>query len=284
MEVETKVEPATTQVVDVSPLEKKEDVKADSVAVEKKEDPKHPPEGSPRWNEIYRKAKESERKVKQLERDMDLLRDHNKQLAEMKSAELELAKETHTRSIKEQIKDLRVKMKKAENELDWDNFVEYESQVEELKAKEEKKSIPFINQPNVITPEIKEETRKAVKKFTKENAWFDENSDDYDETMADAAMALDQRLMHGWDGTIEERFAEVKNKIEAKFNYKKNGKDIKLPSLVGGGNPPSGDNSKIELSSQQKRVVSMLFPGDANGEKKYLEQLKIIKQGKGEEK
>jgi hypothetical protein len=136
----------------------------------------------------------------------------------------------------------------------------------------------------VITPEIKEETRKAVKKFTKENPWFDENSDDYDETMADAAMALDQRLMQGWDGTIEERFTEVKNKIEAKFNYKKNGKDIKLPSLVGGGSPPSGDNSKIELTSQQKRVVSMLFPGDANGEKKYIEQLKIIKQGKGEEK
>lgn len=272
---------------ETTPLEKKEEIQGNTEKkedVEKKEEisteKPHPPEGGKRWNEVYRKAKENERKVKQLEEDMILLREHNKKLAEMKSAELELTKEVQVRTIKDQIKDLRIKMKKAENELDWDNYVEYESQIEELKSKTEKKSEPFIKQPeNTKISEEKKETEKAVKKFTKETSWFDEDSDDYDETMSDAAIMLDQRLMQSWDGTIEERFGEVKKQIEERFNYKKNTKNMPLPNLSGVGNIPSGKNAKIELTPEQKRVAFMLFPDDKEGEKKYSEQLKIIRGG-----
>lgn len=272
---------------ETTPLDqvKKEPAKTEEKIEESAKNENHPPEGSKRWKEIYRKSKESEREIERLKSDIELLRQHNQKLAEMKEVELEVTKKVAADNTKDRIKKLRIEMKKAEQDMNWDRYVEYEGQIEELKEQLKPKPEPLkkseINN-NGDDDSVKTVVKKAVKKFTKETPWFDENSDEYDEIMADAAIMLDQKLMKSWDGSIEDRFAEVKKKIEDRFSYKSDGNgNVGLPSVAGVGNSQVQKSTKIELSPEQKRVASMLFPGDPKGEEKYYAQLQIYNKRRG---
>lgn len=273
--------PLEKKEVVVEPKNKEKEATENKEDEVKKEEKPYPPEGSKRWNDIYKKAKDNERKVKQLEADIELLREHNKQIAESRKLESEAIVKLNEKTNKDRIKELRVNMKRAEADGDYEKAVEYESQIDDLKSQIEQRADyqkPDNNDKKPVsqTPKYSEETQKAVEKFTKENPWFDEDSEEYDEIMADAAIMMDSKLVQTWSGTINERFAEVKKKIEERFNYKKNGEGVnKLPNVNSGDNPPSLKTG-IDLTPDQKRVAHMLFPDDKNAEKKYLKQLQSI--------
>lgn len=253
----------------------------------KGEDKHHePPEGSKRWNDIYYKAKEGERRVKELESVIEDLRRHNADLSEI--AKTVVSNPTSPQGdpvadANESLRQLREERKQAAKDLDWDKVYDIEDKIEEVRNFiHESKNTPHTD----VDKQIEEAAsyaadKKVIEDFIVSTPWMSKSSDQYDEIMASAATALDNQLVKTWKGSVKERLIEVKNRVEKRFGIVDGGSGGKhLPPVQGAGKgaPPSDKSNVIELSDTERRVARNLFPEDANAEKRYFEQKQIIQK------
>lgn len=240
-----------------------------------------PPEGSKRWNDIYFKAKESERKIEELNIVINDIRKHNSDLSEI--VKIAVAKDDGKEDeSKDILKNLKAEKISAMKDLNWEKVTEIEDKIDDLK-KQMIKPLPVQDiDSRVAAAADYSADVKLIQQFVSDVGWMNKNSKEYDEVMADAARSMDKRLSENWKGTTAERLKEVKSRVEKRFGVIDN---RKFPNVgESGGSEGKGDKTLIvELTLEEKRIAHNLFPDDPKGEEKYLAQKNIIiarKRGK----
>lgn len=286
---------------DVTPAEGDEVITDEQVEKAKKENPEKgahleakqkkqnegPPEGSKRWNEIYREAQEGKRKTAELEAKLKQVEEDSKKTF------TELV--AHNKKLMESIKDnvdvkrgetpdqilakLRDEKKKARAEYDYDKAFEIQDQIDDL-ILAINKSKPDQIKSVAKEVAIEEEVRTAVNGFSNRNKWFLETingkeNTDYDYVKSGAATALERKLLPSWKGSYGDLLKEVEKQINEKFAATPS----KVPAVAGDGESPP-DKIKVELTDIQKSIARKMFPDDPDAEKNYLEQVKLLNRGK----
>jgi hypothetical protein len=261
--------------------------------VTKTDDKKHEPvEGSPRWNEIYKSAKDGERKVDDLTKriegkdaDIEALRKHNteiaKSVAELKTKQETNAHDEESKERREKMDNLREKRDAAYDSGDNKAVANIQDDINDLRAEEtrsiaeHKAEVPAATvtteatTPSGVSP--------AVETFIRETPWYDSSNTAYDPMMTSTVASMDGVVSKdpAWNTKpIEAQFAEVRRRIEERFKYK--------PVEGGGGTPPpgalpidaggGGNPNQVTLSVEERRVANLLFPGDDKAEEKYAAQ------------
>ncbi len=234
-----------------------------------------PPEGSLRWNDIYYKAKEGERRVKELETDLLNMRKHNEDLSEV--LKVSIIKDDNSQpNDKDILKELKLERSKAAKDLDWDKVYELDDKIDEVKD-----NIKLVNTPKTDNVDQRiadtvtyNQEKQIISDFVSNHMpWMNKLDPLYDEVMADAAAGLDKRLIPEWRGSVSKRIEEVKNRIEKRFNFNTN---KSMPNVQGVGSNISKDDLKVDLTDNEKRIAHNLFPEDKEAEKKYYEQKILI--------
>lgn len=257
----------------------------------KEEDSKNvPPEGSPRWNEIYWKAKEGERRLKEneeLKKQLELnqkmikeMQEHNKKLAEnvekvatttVKAFEKDEQKD-QLKVIENQIEKLKEKRREAIESSDFDSVEELMDEIFELKLQhKELKSKPKESEKE---PKEKKGSTEDVnfdpapyEQFVNDSPWFTE-----DPIMRAAAIEVDNILISDpkWSTKNDtERLLEVKKRVENRFGYKgkKNGGVEGDSKIVGG-------KKTVKLTQEEVKVAEGLglTPQEYAKQKAYMEE------------
>ena len=230
-----------------------------------------PAEGTERWNEIYWKAKEGERKIeenetlkKQLEDNQNLvqeMRKHNEILAQsmekVSDATVKIAErgvvDDKSSIIETELKGLREKRKAALLNEDLDSVDDLTEEIFDLKIqlKEVK------NKKEEPKSQEKGDTffdKTPYEEFINASPWFAE-----DPIMRASAIEVDSILMSDPKWSIKadaERLMEVKNRVESRFGYKpSNGKG----GLVDRGSSVSGGTGKTITMSKEEQAVAKGF-------------------------
>lgn len=260
-----------------------------------------PPVDSPRWKEVYHKAKESERQLDTLtktlaEKDQafEELRRHNEELAKaiagVQATQAEAKTSDEKTGIVGAIEALKAQRKAAIAEQDLALVYDLQDQIEEMKEK--LKSVDAIPAKNIPGKDVdvdklvsaavaKREQEAAVATFVHETPWFDQKSEKYDPIMAAAANKVDEILSADpvWSAKpLVEQFREVKRRVEERFNVTSapsKAKDGRLPAPNVGGVDTGGGNfkGKITLTSAQRHAARMFFPDNPKAEEIYAEQI-----------
>jgi|GEM_PF-6590926 len=191
-------------------------------------DKHEPKEGSPRWNEIYRKMKDTEREKEELRKDLDALRKHSRDMAERMES---LAKEKADRpkppapNPAEDPEGYRAWVDNNQTELQ-------KSWSEQLRKTQNENMIMMMH------------------------AMYD----DYEENAAIAERDMEN------DPKLREEIYSKANPFKAGYEYgkkKKGASSAPKPVDVesAGDIPPSGDESEDELSEIELRTARNLWPG-----------------------
>ena len=241
-----------------------------------RKDDEGPPPNSPRWKEIYWKAKEGERKMqeneelrKQLEKNEALIRqmqEHNRKLAEsiekVSEATIKVVEkgqvEDRTKTIKEEIASLRERRKEA---LENDNYDLADDITEEildlkLQLKEVEKSKGKESGEKKEKP--KEETDPSFdptpyEQFVNSSPWFIE-----DPIMRAAAIEVDNILSSDPVWAVKsdaERLAEVKKRVESRFQYQPKGNGS---AVEGERRDTSPSGKTVKLTAEEVEVARAL--------------------------
>jgi hypothetical protein len=291
-----------------TPPETHEEITDEQIAEAEKEDPnkavhlkaqkaKHePPVGGKRWNEVYHEAKENERKLKESEarlaerdKDVELMRQHNIQIIEaLKTAPKSEVKTEEGKTPQQFLTELRSAKKEALKNIDYEKAFQIQDQIDDLliavkSAPEKKEDTRTVVKQTVA----EEEAVRAVHNFWKKNEWAARVLPDgtknpkYDFVKAGAASELERSLLTdpAWQKrTYPELLEEVDKRITEHFAPKEPPPTTKLPAVGGIGGAGSQQAAKASLTSEQRRVIANMFPDDPDGEKKYVEQLTIIQK------
>jgi len=260
-----------------------------------------PPPGSARWNKMYYQGKESERlstELSEVKKTVSNLRQHNEELMKAVTdtkdtitASVALSQKTSEDNTKTEIAKLRQQRRTAAAEGNMELAYEIEDKLDELKesisksdSKVDADDIAKKVENNVRAVEDK----KTYSKFLKENQWYDQKHENFDEAMTAYADVLWIKANKNWSGTYEENLIDIKSKVEAKFGISGNGKakttgGSGLPPVqgAGGGLPPK--DTKIELTDEEQRVAVNMFSDMSPSEaiKRYSNQKVIIAKARG---
>ncbi len=287
----------------------KEPVKETEVTVEdidKKIDPreaqKNIKEDSPRFQDIYRQLKDSERKIEELIKDKGAndslvkeMREHNKALREsyersakatedMSKATIEAATKSEDIVFEKELSTAHAKLLEQKTEAFGDgNFArvtEIDEKIFDIKAKiNEVKNKPVIDKTKdetITTGKLSPEKQKSVDNF-KENtkAWYG-----VDVMMTGAARDMEMSLMANpeWaNKPYDEMLGEIKKQVEERFNYKPKGTPItpsantvESPSNVSG----KSGGTVIKLSQEELRIAKEMgvSPEDWAKQKAIIER------------
>lgn len=275
-------------ITDEHIAKEKDPAKQEHLKARQKKQQEGPPEGSPRWNEIYKKAKDGERKTAELEKKIqDMENEHKKTFSELMNHNkrlMESIKETvpvKRNETPQQVLDkLREEKKKARADYDYDKALEIQDQIDDL--------IILVSQSKTEETKavakqtlIEEEVTSAVSEFSNKNKWFLEklpngkDNPDYDYVKSGAATALERKLLPTWSGSYRSLLREVEKQIESKFS----GTPVKVPAVGGDGTEHPVATDRVELTAEQRDVARKMFEGDPDAEKRYAEQLKLIMKG-----
>lgn len=195
----------------------------------KKIDPRDtaPPEGSPRWNEIYGKMKQYERDVEALKKEKEDLKTlveemkaFNKKLASSIEAQTDvltgIAKQGQQPidTIDVKINELKKQRKEALENLDYELAEELSDKIFDLKL--EKKEM--VNRP-IPQPQkrISDDDMNAYEAFITNVEWYQK-----DPEMRMYANELDKEFARDsfWGRKpVSERLTEIKKRVERRFNY-----------------------------------------------------------------
>lgn len=186
-------------------------------------------------------------------------------------------------NIQNRIAYLKSERIKAREEMDWKRDSTLEDQLDSLKEMLISKHNEAKQQkPNIDASEKRE--REATTEWIENTPWFLEFVDGkpnphYDEDMADFAMGKDKRMSESqkWKGIpIEARLAEVKKVTEEHFKMKGITKTVSPESTKG--LPPPRKSSLLELTDDERTVISKMFPNlpKVEAERIYAEQKRFI--------
>lgn len=230
----------------------KEEAKPDDVEKPKpdaskngKEEKPEPKEGSPRWNEVYRKMNDFKREKEELAKDLDALRRHSREMAE------------NLEKINKQKAD-KPKMPTPNPAEDPEGYAAWH----ELQLAEKEKQFEEIRRKD------KEESMLMFM-----NAMYD----DYEDmaVIAERDMEKDQKL--------RDEIYSKPNPWKAAYQYGKKKKSDSAPANPidvenGGDIPPSGNDDNMELRDDEMRVAKNLWPGMPTDKvkEKYLEHKKAL--------
>lgn len=258
--------------------EDKTNLQVDDKKVDDKKDDKkdEPTKGSERWNDIYYKAKEGERRVAELEKDLSSMRKHNEDLSEVLKVSI-VKDEDKQPNIQDTLKQLKESRSKAAKDLEWDKVYELDDKIDDIKdfIRTSNKPKPDNIDDKIADTVTYNQEKQIISDFVANHMpWMNKLDANFDETMSDAAIGLDNRLIPGWKGSVNERMREVKSRIEKRFNFNPS---KGLPNVQDAGN---GSNNKevvkIDLTDNEKRVAHKLFPEDKDAEKRYHQQKVLI--------
>lgn len=233
-----------------------------------------------------RKAQELEKKLTELDADIDLLKKHNDEII---SALKEAATEDNTKKTRkpaeETLANLRTQKKQALADVDYERAHEIQDQIDDL--------ILAMSRPPA-EEDIKKVAKKAgnedrleadVDAFCARNEWFLEILPDgkknpkYDSIRAATAEGLEAKLLRTWKGSYGDLLKKVEEELKSRFDVVATPTPKpKVPAVQNAGGIQPGETPKIILSADQKRVISQLFPDDPDGEKKYMEQLALTQR------
>jgi hypothetical protein len=239
---------------------------------EPKEEKEHePPPESPRFKKVYGKMKVAERKVGNLEKELEKLKNQIKGVSDERIQEKE--KETDA-----EIDRLWNDYSDAITELDGKKAAQIHRKINQL----EKKRVEQVMMPpkeEDIDKKIKErEAGRAAEKFKKRNTWFNKDSEDYNARMRKLAIVTeDDLLASGFDGSYDDLLLEVEKEVLETVKAKR---PSGLPNVVGVNSTRRTTTTKvINLTDEQKTVAHGVYSGlsKPEAEKKYIEILK--KQG-----
>lgn len=179
-----------------------------------------PPEGSPRWNEIYGKMKQYERDIEVLKNEkedmkalMEEMKSFNKKLSASITAQTEafteMVKKDPKVSIDEKIQQLKIERKEALENLDYDLAEEINDKIFDLKL--EKRD---IKPKNIKPPQVDIDAYQA---FITNVEWYQK-----DPEMRMYANELDKEFAMDsvWGKrSVKDRLAEIKKRTEKRFDY-----------------------------------------------------------------
>lgn len=236
----------------------------------------------PRFKEVYKNMKELERKM--AERDekdvvaeslITEMRGHNERLAKAIEASVDVTREAVTGrkdkdaedeildSLSEQLAELKEKKKTAMKAFDYDVTTELDEQMMEVKleinevkkAKGGEGNTKKVSQDDKIDP--------AFISFVEETPWF--NGDTADVDMIRAAYEMDKVLIRDtkWSKTsVSDRLAEVRKRIEAKYEWKNEENTSarrRKPGSVEGVNMTQHKGTKVVKLSVEQLAVAKGF-------------------------
>lgn len=251
-----------------------------------------PKEGSKRWNEIYKAAKEGERKLAEFtakfderESDIEALRQHNAKLAAALEAKEQARQQeavaTEKTNARQQLANLRHAQKAAIDEANYEKAFALENQILDLAVQIVQTKPEEIAQISTKATE-QQGMNAAVEEFVKKTEWFSpllpsgKKNPNYDPAKRGMAVALEQDLTPEWTGTYRELLATVKQKVEERFTEKKPETKPPIAGVAGVTAKAIPAETTVSLSSEEKRVVRMMFGDDPDGEKRYAAQKKAL--------
>lgn len=240
-----------------------------------------PPVGSPRWNEVYHKAKETERLLEQERTDKAAL--------EARIAELQAQTATPPPALPPQppippaqppnppadpnvlFGQMKAARAEAFKNMDMERAALIQEDIDNFILQQSRPD------PKQIAQTFRQmEVDREVGKFVQTVNWFAPATPDgrpnptYDPIMRGAAISLEEQLATTWKGTYSDLLSEVKKQVEARLSPP----PIQRPSIpgvggVGGAIPPSSPQTK--LSPDEQRVARMMFSNSPDPEKAYLD-------------
>lgn len=211
-----------------------------------------PPEGSPRWNEVYKKMKdferdlESEKKEKQnLKELVDEMKAFNQKLSSSLESQTEaivgMTSFKSKDSFEDTMKQLKAEKREAMENLDYDKVDILEDKIFELKMQKTKEI------PKPIKPTYTEQDVNILKDFVETVSWYKD-----DPEMRAYANMLDESFLSDnvWGKKpIKERLLEVKKRTEKRF-----GMSTKVSGVEDGKEYGKG-NISISLSSDEQNLA-----------------------------
>ncbi len=261
-----------------------------------------PMPGSERWNEVYWEAKEGKRAKDELVREradrakdreaIDAAREHNKALVEAidkfttvvegKDGDAEL------KGLEDKVVELKVAKKSAREKADFDRESQIDDEIVDLKIeiRDRKAAVKAATEKKATAPvkveddkggELTPEEAAVYKKWAGETEWFRS-----DPRMRKAAMEAETETWADPDfefATIAEVLAEVKKKVEEKFEWKPSGNEVKGRRGAGveSGVGDRGVITKIKLSTKEQTIMQ----GLGVPQEEYAKQKALIAKSKG---
>lgn len=262
-------------------------------------DQNFPPEGSKRFDKIYGKMKGFERELLEARKEKESLvsmveemKEWNKQLA----ATLEKSTDTIAsvvevkgddkaaiaeNNINNQLKQLKEDYKTAMKDVDYDAAADINEKILELKidlksVKEIKATKDKEKASNTSdTSADRGRTHPDVVKFAESTPWF--AGENIDPEMKAYAMMLDDVLAEDpkWKGKpVSTRLAEVKERVEKRYNWENPNRDLNLVEGAGSSKPKGKDS--INLSPAELQIAE----GLGQTAEAFAKQKALIKKGR----
>ena len=265
------------------------------------------------YRDQERKNQELERKYSERDKDLDVLRKHNEELMQVVRNAVSPAPqpegktpEAILKELRSNKQDLKAQRIRARSDGDYDKAFEIEDQMHDIqdsiddvlmtisKGPKEEDIVKVVKKVKQKDSEedIKQAAFNAIDDFAKRNEWFGEQrpgdngellkNEKFDAKKHYMAVGLADALEPNWKGTIPELFKHVEEEVNKQFPSQAapSTPRAKIPAVGAGNGVGSNQPGKITLTAEQSRVARALFSGDPDAEKKYAEQVRLMRGGK----
>jgi len=244
-------EEETTEAVETESTETTEAEPTETTETTEETTTNEPPEGSKRWNEIYYEAKESKRKLADMEETMNAMIDHNKALQETMDGVVDKVASTE----------------RPDPIVDPDGYDEW------ILERAAKRSAPKAEPTPMKPPDKCVPNQILIMESTMREVY-----DDYDVVIANAKGDFKDPL-------VGKKIMQSSNPPKAAYDYGKSkmaAAEKARGEKISGAQPesgtlPGGNDNKGSLTAAEKKVAVML----GIDEKKYLAQKEHIAKTRG---
>lgn len=236
-----------------------------------------PPPESKRFKKVYWEAEEGKRQVSELN---DKLKAQAEGMEELRRHHAELSKtlkpEPSQMTDKQQLVTLRAAKKVALSDVDYEKAFGIGDQIDDLILK-------IAQNPEEIQRVVNQTANDAdLAEFVKNADWFSPElspgveNPNYDPVKAGAAKEVELALgRKGKYKNQRELLAAVNKTLDERFSNKPP-PPPPIPGVAGVASKETPSTSTVTLSTEQRRVVKMMFPDNPDGEKDYIEQLRVM--------
>jgi hypothetical protein len=214
-----------------------------------------PPVGSPRWNEIYRKTKEQERRIAELESAIVQRPPVQQQQADPATI----------------LDNLWTERREAAAAMDFAKQSDIDKKIRSVEMYVERQR----QEQFVSTSTAQATMKQAIDQFEESTPWANTNGDDFKRPMQVYLADVIKRKQATWAGTFSGLLASARKEVEDEFSYKSPGTPThKEPvTFVQGGNgsgvkPPV---KTVSLTADERKMAETYFSGYPDPYKTYAE-------------